>query len=146
MTAFLLIIFGLVLIAVAASQVRSMMRSSERQKTWFRTTAKVLRVHTESRRSGDDSLVTILVGTYEYYDRNEQVRTGSGDLGSQGVAVDGSSQVIDILVDPSDPTQSQILRPTSTGGLVGGVLVAVVCGALGLGLLMNGVFELGAGG
>jgi hypothetical protein len=126
---------ALAFIALPVALIANIVVARNRQRSWTPATAKVTRVHMESRGT-DDSRRSVMIGTYEYFDRNEQVHTGSGDLGRQGVAVDGSPQVVDILVDPLDPTRSQIAPTAGSGNPACGVVVAVLFGAIGVVALM----------
>ena len=132
-----LVLMGLVFVALPVVLLRGMLVDRTRRRTWEPATAVVRRVRTENRGSGDTRR-TVLVGTYEYRDRAGATHSGKGDLGRQGVAVDGSEQTIDILVDPLDGSRSQVLHRTGAGSLGCGVVVALFFGAIGVVMLVAG--------
>ena len=132
-----LMVVGVFFVALPLVLLRGMLADRRRRRTWHPATAVVRRVRTENRGSGD-SRRTVLVGTYEYRDRAGATHTGEGDLGDQGLAVDGSEQSIDILVDPVDGSRSQVLHRTGAGSLGCGVVVALFFGAFGLVMLVAG--------
>lgn len=120
-----------VFIAMPAMLVRSMLVDRRRRRDWVPGTAVVRRVRTETRGS-EDTRRTILVGSYEYRDPMGAVHQGEGDIGDQGLAVDGSEQTIDILIDPLDHARSQVLTRTGKGSLPCGVLVALLFAGIGV--------------
>ena len=132
-----LVLMGLVFVGLPFLLLRGMLVDRRRRRTWEPSTAVVRRVRTEHRGSGDTRR-TVLVGTYEYRDRAGATHSGEGDLGDQGLAVDGSEQTIDILVDPLDGSRSQVLHRTGRGSLGCGVVVALFFGAFGVVMLVVG--------
>lgn len=111
------LVVALAFVALPVVVIGQALRTRRRARTWTPTTALVRRVRTETRGGADDTR-TVLVGTYEYRDSMGTTRTGEGDLGRLGVAVDGSEQHVPVLVDPLDGSRSMI-DPRASGATAG---------------------------
>jgi hypothetical protein len=130
-------------VAVPSMLVRSMLVDRRRRRDWLPGTAVVRRVRTETRGSSDTRR-TVLVGSYDYRDPMGAPRQGEGDLGDQGLAVDGSEQTIDILIDPLDHGRSQVLKRTGNGSLGCALVVGLVVAGVGVVLAVVAVTVLAA--
>ena len=128
-------------VAVPSMLVRSMLVDRRRRRDWLPGTAVVKRVRTETRGSSDTRR-TVLVGSYEYRDPMGATQQGEGDVGDQGLAVDGSEQAIDILIDPLDHTRSQVLTRTRNGILGCALVIGVVFAGIGVVLAVVAVTVL----
>lgn len=125
------LVIATVFVALPVMLVRSLLVDRRRRRDWLPGTAVVRRVRTETRGTSDTRR-TVLVGSYEYRDPMGAVHEGEGDIGDQGLAVDGSEQTIDILIDPLDHARSQVLTRAGDGSLPCGVLVALLFAGIGV--------------
>ena len=139
---FMLVIAAMI-VAVPTMLVRSMVVDRRRRRDWLPGTAVLRRVRTETRGSSDHRR-TVLVGSYEYRDPMGTPRQGEGELGDQGLAVDGSEQTVDILIDPLDHARSQVLTRTGNGQLGCGLALWLLFAGVGVAMAVVAVTVLAA--